>query len=72
MPPEAKIWNAECPSCGRVQVKQKTKPTSCKEVHQFGPRSFRECRGRLVNQHDVTGHVVASGAGHAVENAVYE
>jgi len=58
---ELKHWVAECSSCGQVNLRQKCKPSSCKELVRTGPRSTRRCANVLTDQRDVTAQVLASG-----------
>ncbi|MDR9836797.1 MULTISPECIES: hypothetical protein [Herbaspirillum] len=55
-----KYWEAACQTCGTVRVKQKTKPTSCKEQMRTGPRSLRLCGNRLKGVVDITAKVEAA------------
>ena len=45
-----KKWVAVCRQCGRVEITQKTKPTSCKTVIKVGAASERRCGLPLVRQ----------------------
>lgn len=45
-----KRWSAWCSSCGQVEILQKTKPTSCKNVFSVGAASTRLCGNRLEHQ----------------------
>ena len=45
-----KKWVAVCRQCGRVEITQKTKPTSCKTVIKVSATSERRCGLPLVQQ----------------------
>lgn len=65
-----KYWKAHCPSCGEVKIKQKTKPTTCKEQMRTGPRSIRRCGSDLRGLQDITAQVLNALDKPAAEQAV--